>query len=212
MKYLEESLNESLSSVLMHMQERLMGKASYWGIPTLKNPVDFWVYQEIIFSIKPNTILEIGSYAGGSALAFAHMLDQLGLGKVISIDVNLSDISEVAHSHPRIEFLQGPAEEIFDLVEDKIPKGDRTLIIEDSSHEFDNTLKLLRKYAPLVSIGSYFIVEDGICRHGLDLGPSPGPYEASLAFVSENANFVIDRSREDHVITWNPCGYLKRIN
>ena len=122
------------------MQGRLMKKATYWGIPTLKNPVDFWVYQEIVFSLRPNVIIEIGSYAGGSALAFGHMLDSLGSGKVISIDINLSNLSPVAHEHPRIEFMEGPAAELHGMVAKKIPSDGKVLVIEDSSHDYDNTL------------------------------------------------------------------------
>lgn len=58
--------------------------------------------------------------------------------------------------------------------------------------------------------GDYFIVEDGICHHGLPIGPKPGPYEAVEAFVKENADFDLDRDRESFLITWNPKGYLRR--
>jgi cephalosporin hydroxylase len=60
-------------------------------------------------------------------------------------------------------------------------------------------------------MGGYFIVEDGICHHGLEIGPSPGPYEAVETFVAERSEFEIDRSREAFGITWNPKGYLKRV-
>ena len=44
--------------------------------------------------------------------------------------------------------------------------------------------------------GGYFIVEDGICHHGLSVGPMPGPYEAIETFIAENGDFEVDRSRE----------------
>ena len=59
-------------------------------------------------------------------------------------------------------------------------------MIEDSSHTYDNTLAVLRTYSGLTQVGDYFIVEDSICHHGLEVGPSPGPYEAIEAFVAEN--------------------------
>ena len=58
---------------------------------------------------------------------------------------------------------------------------------------------------------AYLIVEDGICHHGLDEGPAPGPYEAVETFLSEQDAFVLDRSRENFLITWNPKGFLKRV-
>ena len=54
------------------------------------------------------------------------------------------------------------------------------------------------------------IVEDGICYHGLETGPRPGPYEAIETFVRENTAFAIDRRRESFLVTWNPNGFLKR--
>ena len=87
---------------------------------------------------------------------------------------------------------------------------DDVLIIEDSAHTFDNTLNVLKRYSPLIKPGGYFIVEDTICHHGLDVGPSPGPYEAVEAFLEMNPNFESDRSKEPFLITWNPKGYLKR--
>jgi cephalosporin hydroxylase len=84
------------------------------------------------------------------------------------------------------------------------------MVIEDSAHTFENTLEVLRVFSALIKPGGYFIVEDGICHHGLDVGPNPGPYEAVEAFLAENNAFETDRSRESFFITWNPKGYLRR--
>jgi cephalosporin hydroxylase len=92
-----------------------------------------------------------------------------------------------------------------------VDPGSKVLVIDDSSHTFANTLKVLWTYSPLLKVGDYFIVEDGICRHGLDVGPKPGPYEAVEAFVRENPDYAIDRDRESFLITWNPKGYLRRV-
>lgn len=200
-----------LRDILEIIQKRITGKSAYWGIPTQKNPMDFWVYQEIIHSIKPDFVIEIGNYMGGSALALAHLLDNLGHGKLIGVDVNGSRLASQAIQHPRITFLEGDAKTTFPQVKEAVPPTSRVLVIEDSSHEFDHTLEVLRLYSSLVSLDSYLIVEDGICRYGLDVGPSPGPYEAVLAFLEENDEFEIDQDKEDFVLTWNPCGYLKRI-
>ena len=62
-----------------------------------------------------------------------------------------------------------------------------------------------------MSKNSYFIVEDGICHHGLDIGPSPGPFEAVETFLRENS--VLNWStKENFIITWNPKGYLKKTS
>ena len=88
--------------------------------------------------------------------------------------------------------------------------NDEVMVIEDNSHEYQDTLDVLRTYSPLIGIGKYFIVGDSICHHGVDVGPKPGPYEAIETFVRMNPKFVVDRTRESYCITWNPKGYLKR--
>ncbi len=97
-------------------------------------------------------------------------------------------------------------------VKKQIPPGEKVMIIEDSSHTYDNTLAILNVYAELVTPGKYFIIEDSICHHGLEIGPIPGPYEAIETFMEQNIHFEIDRAREAFFLTWNPKGYLKRIS
>jgi cephalosporin hydroxylase len=198
-------------SILCQMQDRLMSKSTYWGIQTLKCPVDFWVYQEILFSIKPNFVVEIGNFRGGSALAIAHIMDNLDKGQILAIDIDQSNIEEEAREHPRIDWIEGDAKACFQEVKATIPIGSTVLVIEDSSHEFDNTLSVLTLYSQLVSLGSYMIVEDSICHHGLDVGPSPGPYEAIEKFLTQTSDFEVDKDCEDFGITWNPNGYLRRV-
>lgn len=70
---------------------------------------------------------------------------------------------------------------------------------------------MLRAYGRFVQPDGWFIVEDSICHHGLDLGPNPGPYEAVQTFLAEQDAFVADRSREDFLITWNPTGFLRKV-
>ena len=66
----------------------VFSQCKWMGVPTQKNPLDTWIYQEIIHEVQPEVIVEIGSASGGSTLYFAHLLDILGRGKVISIDIN----------------------------------------------------------------------------------------------------------------------------
>ena len=208
--YLEESLNMPLSSVLQKIQDRIMRDTSYFGIKTLQSPNDFWVYQEIIYKIKPDVLIEIGNYCGGSALALAHIFDAMKHGQIIGLDIDQSKIHKLVRNHPRITLIEGDACELYDQVRSMVSAYERVLIIEDSAHTFENTLNVLRLYSKLIKPGDYFIVEDSICRNGLTVGPNPGPYEAIEAFIEEGADFDIDRERESFLITWNPKGYLKR--
>lgn len=179
-------------------------------VPAFKHPYDFWIYQEIVYNQKPDYIIEIGVARGGHLLALAHLCALLNKGKVIGIDINLGRVHPKVRRHQRILLFEGDACEVFDKVKEAIGDVDNILVIEDSSHTYENTLKVLRKYFQLITIDRYFIVEDTICHHGLKVGPFPGPYEAVETFLSENPNFVANREKESFIITWNPKGFLKR--
>ena len=209
-QFMEEHLDMPLREVLSIMQDRIMDQTTYFGVRALQSPLDYWVYQEIMFETRPDVIIEIGNASGGSALALAHLCDLLGKGRLIGIDLSHRDIPEQVRRHPRISLIEGDACECFSHVARLISGNERVLVIEDSSHTYENTLSILRMYSGLVKEGDYFIVEDGICHHGLPIGPRPGPFEAVEAFVNENADFELDRDRESFLITWNPKGYLRR--
>lgn len=207
--YMEHNLDTPLDLVLLAMQDRITKKSTYFGIPTLKNPNDLWVYQEIIVSARPDVIVEIGNYRGGSTLYLAHLCDLIGTGRIIAVDIDHSRIPDNVKQHPRITFLEGDAAERYDAVARLIAEDETVLVLEDSSHTYENTLKVLQRYSALVRPGGFFIVEDSICHHGLDTGPFPGPYEAIRDFVAQNKEFIVERNRE-FPITWNPLGYLRR--
>ncbi|MRR15255.1 MAG: hypothetical protein EG826_02235 [Deltaproteobacteria bacterium] len=207
---MEEALFTPLHEVLEIIQTRILTDSTYFGIPCQRSPLDFWIYQEIIFASKPDVIIEIGSYCGGSALSLAHLCDHLNKGRIIAVDIDHSRLHQTVRNHPRISFVTGDACEVFDEVAAMCRDCASVMVIEDSSHEYQNTLHVLKKYSQLVTMGNYLIVEDGICHHGLHAGPSPGPYEAIVDFMEANENFIIDRAKEAFLITWNPKGYLKR--
>jgi cephalosporin hydroxylase len=211
MPFMEETLDWPLSRVLAVMQERIMERSTYHGIRTMKSPLDFWVYQEILWDSKPDFIVEIGNLYGGSTLALAHICDTLNKGRVIAVDNQHGNISSLVQAHPRISLITSDACEALPTVRAAVPCGSSVMVIDDSLHSYDHTLSVLKAYSDLVSVGNYFIVEDGICHHGLEVGPQPGPYEAVEAFVRANNNFIVDRNKESFGITWNPKGYLKKI-
>lgn len=211
-KIIEKNLKVSVKVLLKILQHESY-KSTYFGIPTIKLPLDFWVYTEIIWSVQPDVIIDTGTYHGGATLAIAHIFDNIGKGKVISLDVDHKDVPSKVKNHPRIALITGDACESFSKVSNLINKHDKVLIIEDSSHTYKNTLKILKTFSSLVTKNSYFIVEDSIINHGLkfDEYKSGGPYKAIEDFIKGNDEFEVDRTKERFVITWNPKGYLRRI-
>ncbi len=43
------------------------GNTKWLGTAILKCPTDLWIYQEIIYELKPDVIVETGTFNGGSA-------------------------------------------------------------------------------------------------------------------------------------------------
>ena len=207
---LEENLDLPIRKLLPIMQKRIMSGTFYRGVRTLKNPLDLWVYQEIVQRVRPDVIVEIGNRWGGSAYALADYCSLLGNGRVVAIDIDHSLVSAEVRSHPLIDLIESPALDSMQYVSELVGDTDVVMVIEDSSHEYEHTLEVLELFGPLVSPGSYMVVEDSICHHGLDVGPSPGPFEAIEEFIRRDPGFEIDRNCESFLVTWNPKGFLKR--
>jgi cephalosporin hydroxylase len=185
-------------------------EATWLGAPALKNPLDLWVYQEIMFETRPELVVETGTYRGGSAAFLASMCDLLGEGEIVSIDIE--QVREDYPSHSRITYLGGRSSTDADVLAEVCARaeGKRTLVILDSDHSQGHVEAELAVYAQLVSIGGYVIVEDSnIGQIRKDL--LPGPLEAIETFLATTDDFEIDREREKFLITFNPSGYLRRV-
>lgn len=185
-------------------------RATWLGAQALKNPLDLWVYQEIVHETRPELIVETGTYRGGSALYLASLCDLMGHGEVVSIDVE--PMRADYPSHPRVTYLAGRSSTDPAVVEEVLARaaGRSILIILDSDHSQTHVEAELAAYASLVPVGCYLIVEDSnIGRIRKDL--MPGPLEAVESFLATTDEFEIDRAREKFLITFNPSGYLRRV-
>ena len=182
------------------------------GVKILKNPFDLWIFQEIISRLKPDVIIECGTKYGGSALYLASLCDLVNNGKIITIDI---EDQKDKPQHKRIKYLLGSSvsEEIISKVKENISENDKVLVILDSDHRKEHVLKELKAYNILVTKGSYLIVEDThLNGHPIDPLFGPGPMDAVNEFLKENQKFKIDLTKEKFYMTWNPRGYLKKIN
>ena len=185
-------------------------RATWLGSQALKNPLDLWVYQEIVYETRPELIVETGTYRGGSALYLASLCDLLGHGEVVSIDVEPARDDYPAH--PRVTYLAGRSSTDPAVVAEVRARaaGGPVLVILDSDHSQSHVEAELAVYASLVPVGCYVIVEDSnIGRIRKDL--MPGPFEAIESFLETTDEFEIDREREKFLITFNPSGYLRRV-
>src|SRR5258706_535826 len=90
--------------MIYHQKKNVYDKVRWMGIKTLKNVLDCWIYQEIMWDVKPDVLIEIGSYAGGSTMFFCNIFDLLGFGQVLSVDI---DRSLYQAKHPRLLDITG---------------------------------------------------------------------------------------------------------
>jgi cephalosporin hydroxylase len=194
--------SEEVDKVCASWDKDVMFRSTWLGVQAVKNPCDAWVYQEMIFSLKPDLIIETGSYMGGGALFLASILDLVGKGQVISMDVR----DHPKPDHPRIEWLT--CNSVQSAVVNDIhikAKKKNVLLILDSDHDDTHVIKELNAYQDLVQAGGYIIVEDTWWKPG-----SGGPWDAVQEFLKEHPEFEIDKSKEPYGFTNNPNGFLRR--
>lgn len=209
---LVESFND------FYYRSGVAGEMAWRGIPMLKNPCDLWTIIDLMQRLQPRIIIETGTHYGGSATYFADMAKTIGFEcSVITIDINpkwsYDPVSKGIHS--LIGFSTAPkvVARVKQIVREVSgPTRRHVMLILDSEHSEANVLDELHLYSPLVTKGSYAIVEDtNINGHPSSPGSGAGPYEAVQKFLSTTKEFVIDRECQRHLLTFNPDGWLRRI-
>ena len=184
---------------------------THWlGVPLLKNPLDMWVYQELIFETRPDVIVETGTWQGGSARYFASMFDLLESdGRILTIDIEKFPTPE----NPRATYLIGSSTspEIVSQVRAAIAPGEKVMVVLDSDHSREHVLKEMKIYGEMVSVGQYMVVEDThLNGNPVQLGAGD-PMAAVLEFLAEDDRFEPDFAREKYGFTLNPRGWLRRV-
>ena len=199
---------------------------SWMGRPIIQYPQDMIVMQELIWDIKPDLIIETGIAHGGSLIYYASIMELIGHGEVLGIDIDIREHNKLEiEKHPmfkRIKMIEGSSisketvEEVRKFAEGK----KKIMVCLDSNHTHEHVLQELQFYAPFVSLNSYIVVFDTIVEDLPDgyfsqqrpWGISNNPKTAVHAFLETNANFEIDGSIDDKVlISVAPNGYLKRV-
>ena len=198
---------------------------TWMGIPILQYPSDMMVMQELIWQIKPRYIIETGIAFGGSTLFYATILDAIGRGRVIGMDIDPREENMIVlEGNPlarRITIFKGSSVKPDGWLNalKRINRGP-VLVVLDSNHTHDHVLKELRLYAPLVSMDSYIVVFDtaieqfGYLDSNQDRPWAPGnnPWTAVKEFMKYNDEFVIDKNVERRaLITAAPDGFLRRV-
>ncbi|WP_338516642.1 CmcI family methyltransferase [Alteromonas gracilis] len=139
---------------------------NWMGVPIIQNPTDILVMQEIIWKSKPDVIIETGVARGGSVVMYASILEMLGHGLVVGIDVDIRkhnrDTIETHLMGKRIKLIEGSSTDksTLDEVLSYVEGDKKVMVILDSNHTHEHVLKELEIYAPLVKRGQYLVVAD----------------------------------------------------
>lgn len=204
-------------------ENHLSYEIDWLGVPVIQTPEDLVLLQELIFKMQPDIILEVGIAHGGGMIFEASLLELLGSGKVIGVDVEIRKHNrDVIEAHPlskRIEMIEGSsiASEVIQEIRNRIPKNAKVIVCLDSDHTKPHVLKELELYQEFVLPGLYIVVFDTISSDLAKGGVSKkiyinnGPGEAVTEFLKTNGNFRIDKEFNKLYSSHSQNGYLKRV-
>lgn len=198
---------------------------SWLGLPIIQMPPDVIATQEIIWETRPQVIVETGVARGGSLIFYASILQLIGEGKVIGVDIDIRPHNrDSIERHPlahRIELIQGSSVDgkVLADIRSRIPAGSRVMVILDSNHTHEHVLDELRLYAPLVTKDQFMIVADTVveeipaqAHRPRPWGPGNNPATAMQAFLKEDPSFAPDPFvNAKLLLSSSPGGYLRRV-
>lgn len=143
---------------------------SWLGRPIIQLPEDMVRIQELIYQVQPDVIIETGIAHGGSLIYYASLCEMLKKGRVIGIDIEIRSHNRKAiETHPlfdRIDLIESSSTEpaVIECLQEMIQPGEKVLVILDSCHTAAHVAQELKMYAPLVTVGSYLVVTDGLMK------------------------------------------------
>lgn len=198
---------------------------NWLGLPIIQMTEDVMAAQELIWEIKPDVIVETGIAWGGSMVLYASILELIGKGSVIGVDVvlpqgNVDRIMAYPFSK-RISMINGSSIDpsVADRVKAKIRPGQTVMLMLDSNHTHDHVLEELKLYAPLVTKGSYIIVSDTVVEDIPEQTHRPRPWghgnnpkTAVNEYLKTTDRFELDPYYNAKVLmTFDKGGYLRCV-
>ena len=234
--------NKRLQAVALGQDKRLFAAASdlltgadkydyaylwsWLGVPIIQLPADIMATQEVIWATKPEVVIETGVARGGSVLFMASLLELVGKGKVIGVDIDIrAHNRDAIDRHPmskRVVLIEGPSTDpaVMAQVRREIPDKASVMVVLDSDHSRAHVLEELRRYAPLVTPGCYLVVADTRLGY-LEEAQTPRkrskvwvkgdePLSALADYLGETNRFEIDPIINGKLLlASSPGGYLR---
>ena len=151
------------------------------GLTLMKDPMSLSIYLQLIQDVRPKTILEFGTYEGGSALWMLDQVSMLGFEcDIHTFDINAQQVK--LPDHKNLFFHQLDNHCIAQYVEDNhdmLSNLEGPILMIEDSHV--NVGVLLESMDPFLATGDYLIVEDTI---------SINKYDEMLKFLLHHPYFV----------------------
>ena len=203
---------------------------TWMGRPIIQLPEDMVRLQELIWTDKPDIVVETGIAHGGSLIFYASLFEAMGRGRVIGIDIEIRPHNRSAiEEHPmarRIEMIEGSSIDpaIVAKAAAAIAPAEKVMVILDSNHSYDHVLAELVAYAPMVLVGGYLVATDGIMQQVSGAPRSApdwdtnNPLCAARDFVASDDRFILcepewlfnEGAVRDRVTYWPGC-FVKRV-
>jgi cephalosporin hydroxylase len=178
-------------------------RLTWEGIPAIKSPLDMWVYQQLIWELRPSLVIEFGTNRGGSAVYFARILAALGDERcVLTIDIEQAQVDPKVLGMENVQFHHSST------VDASVPQRIHELrssfpgpvfAILDSDHSSEHVVREIEVITPLLRTGDRLVVEDtNINGNPVLPGWGPGPLEAVQEFLARSPqSYERDRASED---------------
>jgi cephalosporin hydroxylase len=204
------------------------GYAYQWtwlGMPIIQMPPDIIAMQEVIWENRPDVIIETGIAWGGSTVLHASVLELIGSGRIIAVDItlpenNIEEIMKYPFSR-RIQLLCGSSidEAIVEKIRQEIKPGEKVMVVLDSNHSHEHVLGELRAYGPLVTRDQMMVVGDTIIADLPEYPDRPRPWNATRnprsaleAYLKECDRFERDAYINDKLLfTYFPDAFLRCV-
>jgi cephalosporin hydroxylase len=203
-------------------QRKLSYELTWMGVPIIQLPEDILMMHELIWRVRPDVIVESGVAHGGALVLYASVLELLGKGHVVGVDVEIRKYNRLAiNSHPlrhRITLIEGDsvADGTVSAVRSHIRPGDRVMVALDSNHTKAHVAAELERYAPIVTPGSYCVVFDSVMTlvsdapNGKPEWDQDNPLEAVRDFLVGSNDFEVDPEFNRLSVTYCQSGFLRR--
>ena len=203
-------------------QRKLSYEVTWLGISIIQLPEDILMVQELIWKNRPDVIVESGVAHGGALILYASLLELLGRGRVIGVDIEIRKYNRLAiESHPssrRIALIEGSSTDkaTFEAVRTRIQPSESVMVMLDSNHTRDHVRAELELYAPLIGPGGYMVVFDEVmpmvadAPNGKPSWDLDNPLEAVRDFLTAHPDFEVDRSYERLATSYCRNGFLRR--